>query len=256
MGDPDDSMRDFLNELDMIPTPQQDTRNQSATLDLIDNLLGDTDTADKDTMTAVKTEIPKAAMAHEIRHSISVKAPGNPKPQTTTPKSTASSKTAKPSPTAKKNHTPVPTTRGGITMYERSMLQMEQRERRLMALQQTLMADCTFSPRTTTPSSGNRSRENSPDTVFDRLYSAGTAASKARMANATTPRSAASTPTRGQARRKSLDTIGTVSPGGRLEVLFEAGQKQLRDTKMTVKVSLHYSNVTEERARWKFIFSL
>jgi hypothetical protein len=141
-------------------------------------------------------------------------------------------------------------------MYERSMLQLEQRERRLSALQQRLMADCTFSPKTTTPTSRNVSRENSPDTVFDRLYSAGTASSKARVANATAPRSAASTPTRGRARRKSLDTDGTLSPGSRLEAMYEAGQKQLLGTKMTVKVSLHYSNGTEERAAWKFIVSL
>ena len=45
------------------------------------------------------------------------------------------------------NNTPSSNGGGGMTMYERSKLQMEQRELKLKALQQQMMADCTFTPR-------------------------------------------------------------------------------------------------------------
>jgi hypothetical protein len=128
----------------------------------------------------------------------------------------------------------------GLSMYERTKLQIQERERKLKALQETLMADCTFTPRSAansvssslTPSSPN------PEKVFDRLYSTETAAMRARKAS--TPRSTRSatnspfsTPSRSRV-RSAKD--GYITPG-RLEALHSEGQNKLRARKRTAKVS-------------------
>ena len=82
--------------------------------------------------------------------------------------------------------------RGGLTMYERSMLQKEERERKMKLLQDKMMSDCTFTPsRERTRSSSSQSVVSSigaspssvgtGDTmsVYSRLYHAETAASRA-----------------------------------------------------------------------------
>jgi hypothetical protein len=136
-------------------------------------------------------------------------------------------------------------TRGGLTMYERSMMQKEERERKLKALLETLEADFTFAP-----NSGNKPRPrsssaeslvsslgDSPSTaglissggmsVFSRLYSAETAASRGQQHIATTSnndRSAFASTAASMA--GSMATTKTASP--RLEFLFKAGEEKLR----------------------------
>lgn len=126
---------------------------------------------------------------------------------------------------------PTMKTRGGFTMYERSMMQKEERERKLKALQQTLEADFTFAP-----NSGNKPRPRSSSaeslvsslgdspsvglissggmSVFSRLYNAETAASRAQQHVAAPTNNDWSAATR------------PASP--RLESLFKAGEEKLR----------------------------
>ena len=150
-------------------------------------------------------------------------------------------------------------TGGGLTMYERSVLQKEERERKLKALQETLEADFTFAPQR---AAGNRSKRpgsgesvvsslgDSPSTagvistggvsVFSRLYNAETAASRAwqyigrtfsgsdrsaiaSKAPISTTASMAGNSTSGN---RSTTKSKTASP--RLEYLFKAGEEKLR----------------------------
>jgi hypothetical protein len=241
----DDSMRDFLDELDLIPTPAeeenngetstagpQDTRT-SETTELIDSLLADTDEAAKATMKNVKTETPKAAMTQQLRSSFS----SPPKP--VTPTSVAKPKTPKPKPAAKlRTLRPAPIqvpTRDGLTMYDRSKVQMEQREMKLKALQQQLESDYTFAPRSSTPKSRDNSAEGNAEAVFDRLYATETASSRAAYAN-TPKRDGTNTPRR-TPRRKSNDSSSALSPGSRVEALYASGQKNLRAKGTTNRVS-------------------
>jgi len=164
-------------------------------------------------------------------------------------------------PSAKKAFsTSVGTNRGGLTMYERSMLQKEERERNMKALEESLMVDFTFTP--TRISSGNvknncgismvSSLGSSPSTiggtsggnsVFSRLYVADTAASRAQryktstrnspssrlFASSDTKSVAATTVGRSlcsAASRRSTCTVQTASP--RLEALYKSGQDKLR----------------------------
>ena len=155
---------------------------------------------------------------------------------------------------------------GGLTMYERSMLQKEERERKMKALEETLMVDFTFTP--SRISSGKKSRArtgsaesmvsslaSSPSTVggasttpgggesvFSRLYAAGTTASRAQKHRTPTPNSnmyafGSRTPTSAVAStagrnsysysgNRSTITAQTASP--RLESLFKSGEEKLR----------------------------
>lgn len=151
------------------------------------------------------------------------------------------------------------TNRGGLTMYERSMLQKEERERKMKALEERLMMDFTFTP--TRISSGNMKNNcgnsmvsslgsssstvggtSGGNSVFSRLYVADTAASRAqryrtptrnsrsgRLFATSTPKSAAAT-TVGRslysAASRSTCTVQTASP--RLEALYKSGQDKLR----------------------------
>jgi hypothetical protein len=221
-----DLMQDFLDELDLTPTPQQEPR-KSVTTEVIDNLLADTDGCAQETMTAVKKEIPKAALAQEIR----LASPES-KPKKSTPPRPKALKIPKSNSASPKANTlsPVPT-RGGMTMYERSVLQIQERGRKLKTLQDKLMEDCTFTPKSSNSDSRNFSRETSPaGDVFDRLYAADTAATRGQRASS--PKPAASTPT-SRVRRKSLDNA--LTPGSRIDVLYEAGQQSVRSRVMTVK---------------------
>mmetsp|Transcript_4877 Transcript_4877/g.5550 ORF Transcript_4877/g.5550 Transcript_4877/m.5550 type:complete len:427 (+) Transcript_4877:377-1657(+) len=152
------------------------------------------------------------------------------------------------------------TNRGGLTMYERSMLQKEERERNMKALEESLMVDFTFTP--TRISSGNvknncgnsmvSSLGSSPSTiggtsggnsVFSRLYVADTAASRAQRyktstRNSPSSRLFATSDTKSVAAatvgrslcsatsRRSTYTVQTASP--RLEALYKSGQDKLR----------------------------
>ena len=71
---------------------------------------------------------------------------------------------------------------GGLTMYERTKLQIAERERKLKALQEALMADYTFTPKSATNSVA--SSVSSAERVFERLYSTETAAVRARRSGA------------------------------------------------------------------------
>jgi hypothetical protein len=149
---------------------------------------------------------------------------------------------------------------GGLTMYERSMMQKEERERKMKALQERLMADFTFTPK---PAAANLSSNNtltpsprpgSPSasslasstvSVFTRLYTAETAASRGQRArsiaarggsgggyySATTPVSNGSTPRTVQSAgggRRNGSGGGSRPPSPRLEEMYKDGEERLR----------------------------
>ena len=142
--------------------------------------------------------------------------------------------------------------RGEFTMYERSMRQKEERERKLKSLQQTLMADFTFTPTRVNSGSRTRNRTGSGDSVvssladsqsmaggasygagsvFSRLYGAGTAASRAQQKRVQSNNSGRSSFGSGRSYHsvtgsRSIATTQTASP--RLESLFKAGEEKLR----------------------------
>lgn len=149
--------------------------------------------------------------------------------------------------TKKKGRTPrsapakgtmAPRGRDGLTMYERTKLQMEERERKLKALQETLMADYTFTPQSASNSAAS-SRASSPEKVFDRLYNLETAAMRARKASTprSTPRSSTNSPFSTPSRSRVRSTKdGYITPG-RLEALHADGQNKLRAKKKSQRVS-------------------
>jgi hypothetical protein len=143
---------------------------------------------------------------------------------------------------------PTMKTRGGFTMYERSMMQKEERERKLKALQQTLEADFTFAPnsankprpRSSSAESLVSSLGDSPSvglissggmSVFSRLYSAETAASRAQQHVAVptnNDRSAFGSTAVSMAGRSVHLAAATTPASPRLESLFKAGEEKLR----------------------------
>eukprot|EP00339_Tiarina_fusa_P001149 CAMPEP_0117044104 /NCGR_PEP_ID=MMETSP0472-20121206/30595_1 /TAXON_ID=693140 ORGANISM="Tiarina fusus, Strain LIS" /NCGR_SAMPLE_ID=MMETSP0472 /ASSEMBLY_ACC=CAM_ASM_000603 /LENGTH=562 /DNA_ID=CAMNT_0004755761 /DNA_START=226 /DNA_END=1911 /DNA_ORIENTATION=+ len=235
----DDSMREFLDELDLIPTPAETTQVETPTLpaaepqgsgkaettatadlDLdIDNILAETN-ADRqgDDCRVCRQKLPSS-----LSSSPKPVTPAAKPMKTKKPKASAKPKASRPAPIQ------IPT-RDGSTMYERSRVQMEQREMKLKALQQQLMSDCTFTPKSLTPRSKDNSAEGSAEAVFDRLYATETASTRASRAN-TPKRGRTTTPRR--ARRRSNDS--GLSAGSRVEALYEAGQKNLRAKVMTHK---------------------
>jgi hypothetical protein len=143
--------------------------------------------------------------------------------------------------------------RDGLTMYERSMLQKEERERKMKLLQEKMMSDCTFTPsreRTRSPSSQSvvSSIGASPSSlgtgdamsVFSRLYHAETAASRAQRreggpaagGGATsgfqTPKSNMSTPGRSVSGSRS-----SCPASPRLQELYRSGEEKLRSRKLS-----------------------
>jgi hypothetical protein len=227
MAASDDAMRDFLDELDMTPTLKPDPE-QAASTEAMEELVGEeaqTPPEKKPMMPEVKEETSKESPKQESGSSTSTKGSG-----AKTTRTAAAKKTPK---------SAVPTGRGGFTMYERSILQMEERERKLLDLQQKLMEDCTFSPKSSTPTSRASSPAASPDKVgvFDRLYDDAATRAAHREAAKSTTMTPTRTPARGRGRTRSGDANGT-SPGNRLEELFEEGQNKLRTTKLTSKVSV------------------
>lgn len=149
---------------------------------------------------------------------------------------------------------------GGLTMYERSMLQKEERERKMKSLQEKLMADYTFFPsramrKTSSSQSLVSSIEAGPSSmgtadmsVFSRLYHAETAASRGQRFDGTarnnvvlgwkTPKSTMSTP--GRTPRSAPESrSGSVPSSPRLEELYKFGEERLR--------SRHVSDDDEDR---------
>merc|ERR1711865_495899 len=132
------------------------------------------------------------------------------------------------------------TKRRNLTMYERSMAQRKERERKMKELEETLMVDFTFTP------SRIRSCNKQKDCGYSMVsslgsspgYVADTAASRARRHrspirnNPTSSRlsSGAATPDGrslySATSRRSACTVQTASP--RLEALYRSGQDKLR----------------------------
>lgn len=134
----------------------------------------------------------------------------------------------------------------GFTLYDRTKLQIEERERKLKALQEKLMADYTFTPKSATSSMSSSLASGSPEKVFDRLYGHETAAMRARRIS---PRSATNSPfsTPNRPRAQSLKD-GYVTPT-RLLNLHEEGQNRLRARVRSQKVcnvGLCYGSVTSD----------
>jgi hypothetical protein len=140
----------------------------------------------------------------------------------------------------------------GLTMYERSMIQKEERERKMRALQQKLMVDCTFTPSRSGRNSSNHSVVSSigagpgsvatADTsVFSRLYQTETAASRGqryhggtRSATASgwnTPKSVRSTP--GRTFYSTPGGSRSVPSSPRLEELYRFGEERLRSRQLS-----------------------
>jgi hypothetical protein len=154
------------------------------------------------------------------------------------------------------NRLRTPTTpRNHLTIAERSKLRIEERERKLKHLQEQLMVEYTFTPRTNTSShsitSSITTMTTSPDpnVVFDRLYNRETAAMRARRE---------STP--GSAKRRSLGTpsysnrtVGLkdsfVTPT-RLVILHHEGQDRLRARMRTDEVRRFFACGSDQRSRW------
>lgn len=143
-----------------------------------------------------------------------------------------------------RNRTPR-TPRDNLTIAERAKIQMEERERKLIDLQEQLMADYTFTPRS---AASNNSATSSitaatpspdPTFVFDRLYNRETAAMRARRE--ATPRSAnkdsSGTPTYSRARGLN-DSYVTPT---RLAALHHEGQDRLRARMRTDEVRICFA---------------
>ena len=266
----DDSMLDFLDELGAPETPRKETTD-AATTELFDALLEDTptntdslDTPQKERRDSITKEIPKAAMAKEISRSTSPKVNMNRK---TTVSSSNKNKSkplvrAKPKQQVAPDYNPPPKsngsksyvtpTRGGLTMYERSMLQMEEREQKLKALQDKLSADCTFTPKSNGSSHGKASTPHTGGTsdggVGNRLYHSETKASQKKahpkgvIGGGATPRSqpppqSRANKSRSRSRSNSLNSANTKSSSGtlRLDEMHQQGQQSLRSRTKTDK---------------------
>lgn len=142
---------------------------------------------------------------------------------------------------------PVPT-RDGLTMYERSMLQMEERQRKLKALQDKLHEQYTFQPRSNPSSRSTSPLAASPAhdgvlylDVFERLYHAETKAYRAQRPSPksiTTNTSSSSTTPRGRVKPLSNRSVDMDLTPARLEELAILGQQKLRARPMNEKVCL------------------
>ena len=143
-------------------------------------------------------------------------------------------KTKTPDPTkSKSKQSTTPRGAGALTMYDRTKLQIEERERKLKALQDKLMADYTFTPQSATSSISSSVPSASTEKVFERLYGFETAAMRARRVS---PRSTTASP-RNTPKRTRVRSIkdGYVTPT-RLVNLHEEGQNRLRARNRSQKV--------------------
>lgn len=132
--------------------------------------------------------------------------------------------------TMSKKRTPRTPAGNGLTIAERTKLQMEEREKKLKQLQEQLMEEYTFTPKSSVSShsvaSSITAASATPDRtlVFDRLYNKETASMKARRVS--TPRSTKKPQTFETPRAKGIKD-GYVTPT-RLEALHHEGQNRLR----------------------------
>ena len=138
------------------------------------------------------------------------------------------------------NRPRTPTTpRNYLTIAERSKLHIEERERRLKELQEQLMAEYTFTPKTNSSYHSNTSSiaamtaSPDPSVVFDRLYNRETAAMRARRES--TPVSSKQSGTPSYSNRTATLKDGYVTPT-RLATLHHEGQDRLRARMRTDEV--------------------
>lgn len=110
-----------------------------------------------------------------------------------------------------------------LGMYERSQQHQKKRERKLAALRQQMMNECTFTP--TTRSTATSSKASSDESVFDRLYRSSTSTSSSRR------RSPSVTPVKSNVtRRRDTSQSPTTSShvSSRMEAIYEQGVRKLR----------------------------
>ncbi|KAL3914481.1 MAG: hypothetical protein SGARI_000098 [Bacillariaceae sp.] len=149
-----------------------------------------------------------------------------------------------------------PGSSGSLTMYERSMIQKEERERKMKTLQEKLMVDCTFTPSRSQGQGRNSSNHSvvssigagpqsvgtADMSVFSRLYHTETVASRAARyqggtrSNGTpgwnTPRSVRSMPGR-VFYSTPVSRSGSVPSSPRLEELYKFGEEKLRSRQLS-----------------------
>lgn len=137
------------------------------------------------------------------------------------------------------NRTPT-TPRNYLTIAERSKLHIEERERKLKELQEQLMAEYTFTPKTNnsyhpsnTSSITAMTASPDPNVVFDRLYNRETAAMRARRES--TPVSSKQSGTPSYSNRAAALKEDYVTPT-RLATLHHEGQDRLRARMRTDEV--------------------
>ncbi|KAL3918347.1 MAG: hypothetical protein SGILL_004282 [Bacillariaceae sp.] len=142
----------------------------------------------------------------------------------------------------------------GLTMYERSMIQKDERERKMKALQQKLMVDCTFTPSRSGRTSSNHSVVSSIGagpgsvatadmSVYSRLYLTETAASRGQryqgssrgdaVSGWNTPRSVRSTPGPGRSVYSAPGSSRSIPSSPRLEELHRFGEERLRSRQLS-----------------------
>lgn len=209
-----EGMKEFLGELDEImPNPQTPDAPDVAT------------TAASPTATAScgASSLRKKSKTSSVRRQ-------KMKPKSSTSSSNKATKNAN-----------TPQTPSGLTsLYDRTKVQMEERERKLKALQDQLMADYTFTPQSATSSVSSNNVSPSPSKVFERLYGTETAAMRARKVNRSPSASNSrySTPTRNSHHRVQTTKEGYITPT-RLLNLHEEGQNRLRSRRRTHKVRIN-----------------
>lgn len=144
---------------------------------------------------------------------------------------------------------------GGLTMYERSKAQMEERERKLKALQEQLMSDYTFIPQShsshqsvgsSSLGGGSSSAATDRGRVFERLYTTDTAATRSWRT-----RRSSSSPIRSRMHVRTTKD-GYVTPS-RLEALHAEGQTRQRARRMTQKVRKFFENPSTTVPNGKFL---
>ena len=177
---------------------------------------------------SINKEIPKAAVGKQLKSTVRSKMldRSNKIPLRKTP-AKSSRPTSSVSPRALT--APIPT-RGGLTMYERSMLAIESRDRKLKVLQAKLEEDHTFTPNSKRKNySGSHSVDGSPPkapttSVYDRLYDARKAPSPRR----TDRGGPASPPAISRSRSADSARSRTSTTSSRLVEMHERGQELLR----------------------------
>ena len=290
--DGDDSMADFFNEIDAMPTPVSERKTLSdAAAEIEITLSPETAALDLPELTSEPLIPAPPAASKPRRTSTPEPQPEAPRPKPRPrPKSTPKTR-PKPTPTkrilttpgsmtvrstaasrarerqisppkstgrsttpSRRNYGPLPTGHDGLTMWERSKLHMEQRERKLQALQEKFYEEYTFSPNTASTSSYKKNSSTTASSlsskssekkmkssgivgdnisVFERLY-ARDEAKRASTPTRTPPRAGS------RGRSRAYDTPGSKSTLSlRVEALYSLGRQKVEAKKnLSEKVRL------------------